>query len=270
MPSAKDIVVKPISAKDARRIVRRLHYSGKVVANSCLHLGVFLHGKCEGAMQFGSPLDKRKVLTLVDGTKWNGMLELNRMAFSDTLPRNSESRAMAVAFRLIKKHYPHVEWVLSFSDGTQCGDGTIYRAAGFVLTGVKVSKNLVALPGGEVVHKMTLESTPSAPRPELGGRSYYDVTGGKYDFREYITQSGGVVLTGYQLRYIYFLNKSARDRLAVPVIPFSKIDEMGAGMYRGERVSISQRREKQAMAVPTAQRRCDSDLHAPKGDQIAT
>jgi hypothetical protein len=253
MPSAKDIVVKPISAKDARRIVRRLHYSGKVVANSCLHLGVFLHGKCEGAMQFGSPLDKRKVLTLVDGTKWNGMLELNRMAFSDTLPRNSESRAMAVAFRLIKKHYPHVEWVLSFSDGTQCGDGTIYRAAGFVLTGVKKNTSILRMPDGKIVSRTTYTKGPHIL--DRGGASIPE---------------GAERLSGYQLRYIYFLNKSARDRLAVPVIPFSKIDEMGAGMYRGERVSISQRREKQAMAVPTAQRRCDSDLHAPKGDQIAT
>ena len=49
------------------------------------------------------------------------------MAFSDRLPRNSESRALAIAFKMIRKHYPHIEWVISFADGTQCGDGTIYR-----------------------------------------------------------------------------------------------------------------------------------------------
>ena len=128
MASAKDIIVKPISSKDARRLVKKIHYSGKVVNNSVLHLGVFLDGKCEGVMQFGSPLDKRKVLPMVKGTPWNGMLELNRMAFSDVLPRNSESRALGIAFRLIKKQYPHIQWILSFSDATQCGDGTIYRA----------------------------------------------------------------------------------------------------------------------------------------------
>ena len=106
MGTAKDIIVKPISAKAARALVQRVHYSGKTVQNSQLHLGVYLDGKLEGAMQFGPPLDKRKVQGLVSGTAWNGFIELNRMAFTDALPRNSESRAIAVAMRLIRKHAP--------------------------------------------------------------------------------------------------------------------------------------------------------------------
>ncbi len=43
----------------------------------------------------------------------------------------------------------------------------------------------------------------------------------------------------------------------------SKIDEMGAGMYKGETVSLEARRQKQAMAVPTEQRRRDTDPDAP-------
>jgi hypothetical protein len=232
--SAKDIVVKPISAKAANDLVRRVHYSGKVVSNSSLHFGVFLNDRLEGAMSFGSPLDKRKVLPLVSETKWHGMLELNRMAFSDVLPRNSESRAMAVAFRLIRKHYPHIEWVLSFSDGTQCGDGTIYRASGFVLTQIKKSMNLIRTGGGMVIHKMTLESSPTASREELGGRSYYDITGGKYDLAKYIKAVSGEVIAGFQLRYIYFMRPEVRARLVCDVLPFSRIDEMGAGMYKGQ------------------------------------
>ena len=54
--SAKDIVIKPISAADANAIVRRLHYSGKVVPNSQLHFGIYLGGRLEGAMQFGPSL----------------------------------------------------------------------------------------------------------------------------------------------------------------------------------------------------------------------
>ena len=49
-------------------------------------------------MQFGSPTDKRKMLPLVAHTKWNEMIELNRMAFSDALPRFAESRAISLAF----------------------------------------------------------------------------------------------------------------------------------------------------------------------------
>jgi hypothetical protein len=203
--SAKEIIVKPISSQDASRIVKSCHYSGKVVQNSQLHFGVFLDGKCGGAMQFGPSLDKRKMLGIVEGTKWNGFLELNRMAFADWLPRNSESRAIAVAMRLIRKSYPHIEWVVSFADGTQCGDGTIYRASGFSLTGIRCNASIVLRPDGTIGSELT---------------------GGKH--------TGGKALLGFQLRYIYFLDPAARSRLTVPILPFSEIDRRGAGMYLGK------------------------------------
>jgi hypothetical protein len=233
LASPKDIVVRPISRADADRLTARLHYSGKVVRNSQLHLGVFLGDRCHGVMQFGPSLDKRKMLGLVEGTGWNEFLELNRMAFDDALPRNSESRAIAVAMRLLRKHAPQVKWVVSFADATQCGDGTIYRASGFVLTGIRESANLARLPDGTVIHKMTLESNPTSPRAFLGGRSYYDTTGGKYDFGRLIADIGGTILPGFQLRYLYFVDPAYRKRLAVPEVPFARIAEMGASMYLG-------------------------------------
>ena len=44
MANAKDIIVKPITAQAANAVVKRIHYSGKVVQNSQLHFGVFLNG----------------------------------------------------------------------------------------------------------------------------------------------------------------------------------------------------------------------------------
>lgn len=41
---------------------------------------------------------------------------------------------------------------------------------------------------------------------------------------------------GFQLRYIYFIDKTARDRLTVPIIPFSEIKERGAAMYKGQAI----------------------------------
>jgi hypothetical protein len=135
------------------------------------------------------------------------------MAFSERLPRNSESRAMSVAFKIIKRHYPHIEWVVSFSDATQCGDGAIYRAAGFVLTDIRQSDALRKNPEtGEVMHVIQAHH--------------------KMISKEFRTWEP---TEGYQLRYVYFINKAAKDRLAVPIIPFANIDEIGAGMYKGEK-----------------------------------
>lgn len=215
MPSAKDLIVKPIAAADANRIVQSLHYSGKVTQNSQVHLGVFLDGKCGGAMQFGPSIDKRKMLGLVEGTLWNEFIELNRMAFADWLPRNGESRCIGYAMRWLRKTYPHLKWVVSFADGTQCGDGTIYRASGFVLTAIKSNKTMLRMPDGCIVADKTLNNDP------IRNMRYWRERGAK-------------PLDGFQLRYLYFLDPTARQRLTVPILPFSRIAEMGACMYRGK------------------------------------
>jgi hypothetical protein len=88
---------------------------------------------------------------------------------------------------------------------------------------------------------MTLESSPTQPRKELDGLSYYALTDGKYDFTKYIKRVNGTILTGYQLRYIYLIDKTCK--ITVPILPFSKIDELGAGMYKGERVSLQSRKQ---------------------------
>ena len=88
---------------------------------------------------------------------------------------------------------------------------------------------------------MTLHSNPTSPRPELGGRTFYDVTGGKYDWNAYVRAVGGTILPGFQLRYIYFIDPAYRSRLKVPEIPFSRIDEMGAGMYKSEHITQGER-----------------------------
>lgn len=224
MGRAKEIIVKVIPSKVANEFVKKHHYSGKVVNLSSLHFGAFLDEKLHGVMSFGPPMDKRNVLKLVDSgkktdnEKWNEMLELNRMAFDDYLPKNSESRCISVAFKLIKKNAPQVKWILSFSDGTQCGDGTIYRASGFQLTQINKNSTIYRLASGEVVAKR--------------GDS-------KYNFKD------AKPLIGFQNRYIYLLDKSCK--ITVPILPFEKIDELGAGMYKGKKVSLA---ERQHAALP--------------------
>jgi len=231
-----------IPAAVAVPFVKRHHYSGKVVNNSVLHFGVFLDGKLHGVMSYGPSLVKAHMLGLVAGTGWNEYLELNRMAFDSALPRNSESRAISQSIRLLKKHAPHVKWIISFADACSCGDGAIYRASNFVLTGIKPNEGLFLLPDGSVIHKLTLESQPKLPRPELGGRSFFDVTDGKFSMKKYVETARAVLLPGWQLRYIYFIDPKYRERLTVPEIPFSRIDELGAGMYRGEKITVAERR----------------------------
>jgi len=230
----KSLELRPIAANDANAIIKVLHYSGKVVRNSQVHFGVFLDGKCGGAIQFGPSLDKGKIQGLVRDTKWNEFTELNRFALANWMPRNSESRAISIAMKLMKRRYPFLKWVVSFANATLCGSGTIYKAAGFTLTGIFSSQNLARFPDGSLMHKMTLESAPTKPRKELKWKSYFEVTGNKYDFEKYVAYRGGELIPGFQLRYIYFLEPEYRNKLTVPIVPYSEIEVFGAGMYLGK------------------------------------
>lgn len=241
MGRCKEIVIKVIPSNVANPFVKKYHYSGKVVNNSSLHFGAFLDGRLHGVLSYGPSTDKRRILPLVEGTGWNDYLGLNRMAFDDYLPRNSESYCIGKTIRMIRKRAPHIKWIISFADGCSCGDGTIYRASNFLLTGIKENSAIIQLPSGEKIHQLSLTSQLTQKRPELGGRSLADISNGGASISAYLKHTGGKKLCGFQLRYIYFIDKKCQERLTVPIIPFSKIDEMGAGMYKGENVTREQR-----------------------------
>lgn len=218
MSRVKDIIVKIIPATVANNFVKLHHYSGKVVPNSNLHFGCFLDNQLHGVMSFGPSINKKGTINLVKNTGWNEFLELNRMAFDEHLPQYSESRCIAIAIRLIKKNAPHIKWIISFADGTQCGDGTIYRASGFKLISITNNTSLRINPlTGEKVHIIQAHHLKISK-----------------EFRSW------EALVGKQLKYVYLIDKSCE--LNIPEIPFNKIDEEGAGMYKGEKITLLERK----------------------------
>lgn len=279
MSDVKNIIIKVIPSKVANEFVKKNHYSGKVVNNSNLHFGAFLNNILHGVMSFGSPLDKSKVIGLVH-TKdnkpclWNEMLELNRMAFDSFLPKNSESRSIAIAIKLLKKNAPHIKWILSFSDATQCGDGVIYRASGFHLTRIKINNSIWETPEKEIFTDIGLKtgalqrekSKQVFSRTSLtDGRSKQQqqlaknivsrttttkgkhiVENGASSMKQY-KDAGWKPKEGFQLRYIYIIDKSCH--LNTNDLSFSEIDKLNAGMYRGEKISVKERKLKSVKSI---------------------
>jgi hypothetical protein len=218
MGRAKEIIVKVIPSKIANEFVKLNHYSGKVVPNSTLHFGCFLDDQLHGVMSYGPSINKKGTINLVEGTGWNEFIELNRMAFDEYLPKYSESRCIAISIKLIKKNAPQIKWIISFADGTQCGDGTIYRASGFNLVGIVDNSSLRINPKtGELIHIIQAHHLKIST-----------------EFRKWQP------IKGQQLKYIYLIDKTCK--ITVSVLPFSKIDEMGAGMYKGKKITLQERR----------------------------
>ena len=233
MGRAKEIIVKVIPAKIANEFVKKHQYSGKVVQNSSLHFGAFLDGKLHGVMSYGPSINKKGTINLVECTGWNEFIELNRMAFDDYLPKNSESRCIAISIKLIKKNAPQIKWILSYADGTLCGDGTIYRASGFQLIKVSENSTIYEFPDG-----MRMSSLPLTNGGDLQSRikiakKYGAKITSAASMKPFI-DIGAKKANGFMLGYIYLIDKTCK--ITVPILPFSKIDEMGAGMYKGKKL----------------------------------
>lgn len=235
MGKAKDILLKPMPTRELTPYMKRWHYSGKVDTRTQLSIGVYYKGKLEGGMQFGPSMAKHNTRKLFTDIGWNEFIELHRLAFTDKLPRNSESRAISVAIKLLKKHAPHVKVLISYADATQCGDGTIYRASGFELTGITENNTMWEMPDGEIYSNIVFE-------PGFGGsvdagvKKKYGKKGGETSIA-FFKKIGAKRLNGFQLRYMYFLDPDYKDRLIPEILPYSAIEEAGATMYKGEKTS---------------------------------
>ncbi len=154
----KNYYMHEIDVKTAKDLIVKYHYSKKVVPNSKLHLGVFdkKTNKLVGVLQYGTPMNATKTpQKLVENTNQYEMYELNRMAMLDEAPKFSESQAIALSIKYIKKYKKNINWLLSFSDGKEGNVGTIYQATNWKYYGYRISDSFYDL-DGEIMHAVQI------------------------------------------------------------------------------------------------------------------
>lgn len=222
MFSPKDLKVSPIPSQLAVSFIKKHHYSGKVVMNSQIHFGASHDGVLMGVLSFGASTDKRRMSgTLKCG--FNEFLELNRMAMHQFCPKNSESRVIAICLRILKKQYPHLKCIVSFADGYQCGDGTIYRASGFRLIGLKKNVSLLLDPKtGDIVAHKSLDNNLDPKTGRTGASIARD--------------AGFKPIDGNQFKYVYFFDKKLESQFSF--IDFKSLD-LSVKMYLGAKRAAS-------------------------------
>ena len=236
MGRAKEIIVKVIPRSIADSFVKKHHYSGKVDTRTQLSFGCFLDGDLHGVMQLSPSINKNASINILRNLGWNEFIELARMAFDDYLPKNSESRCISIMMKMLKKQAPHLKIVISYADGSQCGDGTIYRASGFKLVDIKKNTSMWRMPDGNVFCSLIFNPSFSPNSKNSTAEKYGKV--GKYaswSSTRFLKEIGAEPSDCIQLKYIYFLKEDCVKDVTVPILPFSKIDEVGAGMYKGKK-----------------------------------
>lgn len=207
----KELYVATIPSWLARTIIAARHYSKRFVNNSYLNLGVFAGRELVGVLQFGYALNPASGAQVVHGTGNREYMELNRMWVHDSQPRNTESRVISYALRLIKRIYPTVRWVQSFAD-ERCGRaGVVYQAANFEYIGSHTTEFYEL--DGEFYHRIAMTAG------HRGGNRGEHLRMNKDRVKRHLIR---------QYRYIYFVDARARQSLNLKRFHFQPFPKHGA------------------------------------------
>jgi hypothetical protein len=135
-----EFYIKEIDRKLANDIIVKNHYSGKFYNGTYIHLGLFNKNKIIGVLQYGYAMNPASCASVVEGTKKNEYLELNRMWIEDDVGKYPESRAISYSLKYIRRKYPKIKWIQSFADERCGGFGIVYQACSFGYYGEHLNK----------------------------------------------------------------------------------------------------------------------------------
>jgi hypothetical protein len=206
-PTLQTLAVRPIPHRAAKELLVRNHYLHTMPGGTKLAFGIFSGGRLMGALALGvGPFNAHR---LVSGAAHADSIALTRLWLDDGLPKNSESRVLAVILRSLARN-TKLKFVVSYSEPAAGHVGTIYQAGGWLYTGMSGPSVLYDLGDGVSRHSRTF------------GHSY-----GTRSLR-YLRNCGIHVAPIQQQgkhRYVYFLDRSWQPRLTVQVLPYPKSDK---------------------------------------------
>ena len=203
-PALQSLTVRPISHRAAKELLVRNHYLHTMPGGTRLAFGVFLGQRSLGALALSvGAFNSRR---LVSGATHGDCICLTRLWLDDGLPKNSESRVLAVILRSLGRD-TSVKFVVTYADPSAGHLGTIYQAGGWLYTGISEPSVLYDLGDGVGRHSRTLGHA-------LGTRSL------RY-LRRHGTRVSPIERPGKH-RYLYFLDKAWSDKLNAPVQPYPK------------------------------------------------
>lgn len=200
---------REIPVDDARKIVKKYHYSKKVVANSSIHIGIFRDNSLVGCLQFGPPMNGEKTTKKISS---DAGIELNRMVMSDDEPRNAESQAISLSVKYLKRYYKDISFILSFSDSKEGNVGYIYQATNWMYIGYLYSDSFFKL-DGQYMHAVQVWHKFKESHPDRDTKTTNEIL---FDNFRDISRVGAK-----QFVYVMPLRKSVR--IAFPCLPYPKL-----------------------------------------------
>jgi hypothetical protein len=199
---ARELEVKPVTATVARRVCEARHYLHTYPGGAVLNFGVFVGNLMLGVAVLG--VGPTNLHRLIKDAKNHEVVCLARLWLDDRLGRNSESRALGVILRMLKRGQTTVRAVVAYSDPLAGHTGTIYRASGFFYLGESRGMPLYKFPDGSVHHSRSLSHSYGTH-----SRKHFASFGVEV---ELVRQSP-------KHTYVALIDQSWQARLTRPVIP---------------------------------------------------
>ena len=137
--SPHNLELRRIDKPKAEMCYEKWHYLGKQGFISEINYGVYCNSKLYGCISFGSP-NAKVLFPFYTPETQEGWWEVKRLALSDDLPKNSESRIIGVSIRLLKQ-VRKVNGIVTYADSGVGHEGTIYKASGFKYRGLTAPKS---------------------------------------------------------------------------------------------------------------------------------
>ena len=155
----KKYFIEEIDAATANKIMKQYHYSHQGFLGAKLNLGIFnkISHELVGALQWGRSAAHNIRLDryVKESLSINEYYELNRFCMADSEGKNSESQAISLGIKWIKKNQPSVRLLVSYAGRKEGNYGYIYQATNWEYLGYFISPAFWSLDGKEY-HQLTV------------------------------------------------------------------------------------------------------------------
>ena len=206
---SESFYIKEIDRKLSNEIIVKNHYSKKYYNATYIHLGLFENKILKGILQYGYAMNPASCSSVVEGTKQDEYLELNRMWLSDEIEiKYPESQAISMSISFIKKKYPKIKWVQSFADERCGGFGIVYQACSFSYYGEHKSDFWEL--DGVVYHNIQMTVSQDSKRFKGEAKKLQ------------LNKDRAVKMSLRQFRYIKFLDQREKKKCLLKEQPYPK------------------------------------------------
>lgn len=193
----KDMRIIQVTVGYARPFIASYHYSHTMPDSTKEVFAGYFNDSLAGLIVFGMGCNKNQFTCLLPGLKNGQYRELTRLWSPDVMPRNTESKLISGALRLLPDS---VRLIVSFADSSHQHKGYVYQATNFFYCGMTSCAKLLVDKDGFEFHPRLLGMYRKR-HPEYTGLDKEELC----NILGYVWKEGG-----RKHRYVYLLNK--RDR----------------------------------------------------------